>query len=386
MSRFVTLSLLLFSSSACSDALPLAPYEEEVEPGPLGLRAVGNRIEDADGRHVVLRGVNRSGTEYQCIKDFGDGQVRHFDGPSDAASIDAIASWRGVNAVRVPLNEHCWLGVEGMPAVGTVEEYRRAVVDYVALLHSKKLTPILDLHWVGAGSLPADRLEPMPDAKYAPQFWRSVAATFKDDPNVVLEPFNEPYPNGNSDGDLAWHVFRDGGLQLVGVRRGQPATGESYDSVGMQALVDAIRSTGARHLILVGGIQYSNNLERWLEFRPVDPIENLGAAWHVYDKNECVTEECWDATVAPVAAAVPLVTTEFGEQDCDDVFVEPLLGWLDQRQVGYLAWSWNAYGPCSPVGGPMRANPWSLVTDYTTGTPNGGYAQAVFEHLRATTP
>jgi hypothetical protein len=312
--------------------------------------------------------------------------VRHFDGPSDAASIDAIATWPGVNAVRVPLNEHCWLGVEGMPAVGTTAEYRRAVLDYVALLHSAKLTPILDLHWVGAGSVPADRLEPMPDAEYAVAFWRSVAATFKNDPNVVLEPFNEPYPNGNSGGELAWQAFRDGGVQFVGVRRGQPATGETYTAVGMQALVDAIRSTGARHLILVGGIQYSNNLERWLDFRPSDPIGNLAAAWHVYDKNPCRTEECWNATVAPVAAAVPLVTTEFGEQDCDSVFVEPLLHWLDRHEAGYLAWSWNAYGPCNPPGGMMRANPWSLITDYASGAPNGAYAQAYFDHLEATSP
>src|SRR5688572_4978895 len=117
MSRFVTLPLLFVLSVACSDAAPLIPYE--AEPGPLGLRAVGNRVEDAEGNDVILRGVNRSGTEYQCTKDFGDGRIRHFDGPSDAASIDAIKSWRGVNAVRVPLNEHCWLGVEGMPAVGT---------------------------------------------------------------------------------------------------------------------------------------------------------------------------------------------------------------------------------------------------------------------------
>src|SRR2546422_3166294 len=51
-----------------------------------------------------LRGVNRSGTEYACAQGWG-----MFDGPSDSASVQAIASWKA-NVVRVPLNETCWLG------------------------------------------------------------------------------------------------------------------------------------------------------------------------------------------------------------------------------------------------------------------------------------
>jgi len=377
---FVALVTLVLGG--CADANPLVTHVEAgATPGPFDLRVVENRIENEAGETVVLRGVNRSGTEYQCTKDFGDDTVRFFDGPSDDASIAAIASWPSVNAVRVPLNEHCWLGVNGMPAVGTRDAYRRAIVDYVARLHAYGLTPILELHWVGPGKLPADRLQPLPDADYAETFWRSVASTFKQDPKVVFEPFNEPYPNGNSDHELAWKAFRDGGIQIVGTRRGEASTGEDYRAVGMQALVDAIRSTGARQLILVGGIQYSNNLEHWLTYRPYDPAENLAAAWHVYNKNECNHEECWNAQAAPVAAAVPLVATEFGQDDCADTMVRPFLDWLDAVGAGYLAWSWNAYGPCRPAGTMPRGSPWSLITDYTAAAPNSGYAQAYFDHL-----
>ena len=38
-----------------------------------------------------------------------------FDGPVDDASIDAIKSWN-MNAVRVPMNEHCWLNINGVPS------------------------------------------------------------------------------------------------------------------------------------------------------------------------------------------------------------------------------------------------------------------------------
>ena len=33
----------------------------------------------------------------------------------------------------------------------------------------------------------------MPDLDHSPAFWTSVAATFKSDPGVVFDVFNEPY-------------------------------------------------------------------------------------------------------------------------------------------------------------------------------------------------
>src|SRR6266487_707754 len=83
----------------------------QVPPGPTPAPAVhvqGNRLVDLAGRPVRLRGVNRSGAEYACAQGWGI-----FDGPSDSASVSAIASWR-TNVVRLPLNETCWLGLNGV--------------------------------------------------------------------------------------------------------------------------------------------------------------------------------------------------------------------------------------------------------------------------------
>ena len=74
-------------------------------PGTVAqLRVSGNELVRASGQQVVLRGVDRSGTEYECVQGHGI-----FDGPSDQASVSAMRS-RGINAVRVPLNEACWNG------------------------------------------------------------------------------------------------------------------------------------------------------------------------------------------------------------------------------------------------------------------------------------
>ena len=68
------------------------------------VRVSGNELVSAGGRPVVLHGVDRSGTEYECVQGHGI-----FDGPSNKASISVMRS-RGINAVRVPLNEACWNG------------------------------------------------------------------------------------------------------------------------------------------------------------------------------------------------------------------------------------------------------------------------------------
>jgi endoglucanase len=59
-----------------------------------GIRVSGNQLVDGNGNAIHLQGVNRSGTEYACVQVWGI-----FDGPSDAASVKAIASWH-VNIVR----------------------------------------------------------------------------------------------------------------------------------------------------------------------------------------------------------------------------------------------------------------------------------------------
>ena len=149
----------------------------------------------------------------------------------------------------------------------------------------------------------------------------------------------------------------------------------------MQAMVDAIRGTGSTHVILLGGIQYSNALTQWLAHKPTDPLGQLGAAWHLYNFNACVSAACWDVAPAAVAAAVPLVATEIGQDDCMGGFITPLMQWLDAHGAGYLAWSWNADGACMTAGGPVAT--WSLITNFTTGAPNGGYAQAFYDHVAA---
>ncbi|MET8945753.1 cellulase family glycosylhydrolase [Streptomyces sp. NPDC004542] len=301
-----------------------------------------------------LRGVNRSGAEFMCVQNRGI-----FDGPVDAASVQAIAKWK-TNVVRVPLNEDCWLGINGVNSAYSGSNYRTAISNYVSLLRSYGQSVILELHWsdgvyTGSGSncstYGANCQKPMPDNDHAPAFWKSVAGTFKSDQSVIFDLFNEPFPNSvMSDYNASWNCWRNGGSSC---------TGFSYTVAGMQTLVNAVRSTGATNPVMVGGISYSNDLSQWLSHVPSDSANNLVASWHSYNFNYCNTQSCWDSQIAPVAAAYPLVVGEIGENDCAHGYIDTLMNWLDAKNISYLGWTWNTWD-CSS--GP------SLISDYN-GTP-----------------
>jgi hypothetical protein len=89
----------------------------------------GNHLIGRNGQVLRLAGVNRSGAEYACAEGWGI-----WDGPTDTDSaVKAMTGWR-INAVRLPLNEACWLGINGVKAAYSGHNYRSAIADYVGRL------------------------------------------------------------------------------------------------------------------------------------------------------------------------------------------------------------------------------------------------------------
>jgi endoglucanase len=318
--------------------------------GGLALHVSGNRLVNAAGQPVRLLGVDRSGTEYACIQGWGI-----FDGPNDAGSVAAMASWH-INAVRVPLNEDCWLDINGVnPAYGGAN-YQNAIVNYVKLLHQSNLYVILDLHWSAPGTQRATGQMPMPDADHAPAFWQSVAATFKSDPAVVFDLYNEPY-------GVDWNCWLNG------------CSAPGWQAAGMQQLVSSVRAAGATNVIMLGGLAYANDLTGWLSHEPTDTAHQLAASFHTYNFNTCNSLACWNTQESPVAAQVPLITGEIGENDCGHGFIDSYMAWADSHAVSYLGWTWDTW---SCTNGP------ALITSYN-GTPTG-FGVGFRDHLLKINP
>jgi endoglucanase len=335
----------------------------KAEAAPLSISISGNHFVNGAGQTIRLLGVNHTSSEYACVDGFG-----YDDGHFDDADAAAIASWNA-DAVRVPINEDCWLGINGQPSKSqeplTQAGYQQAVESYVSALNARGLYAILDLHWSAPGTQVAMEQQPMPDNDHSPAFWQSVATTFKDNPAVVFDLFNEPYdptdPRSGSDltpqDKVTWNCWETGTED--GPAGGAPCDTSAYDpegnkllsyqAAGMQTLLDAIRGTGARQPVMVGGLDFANDLSQWATHAPNDPLNQEAASFHNYMGKSCDNLACWNGQIAPVAAGVPVVTGEFDEDNYAEskcankspsTFDQDFMGWADQHGISYLAWGW----------------------------------------------
>src|ERR687886_798954 len=99
-----------------------------------------------------------------------------------------MVNWK-INIVRIPLNEDCWLGING-PVLGG-PAYQQVIKTYVNLLNRNNIYALVDLHINAPGTQQALHLEPAADADHAVDFWRSVATAFNGNNRVIFDLFNE---------------------------------------------------------------------------------------------------------------------------------------------------------------------------------------------------
>jgi fibronectin type 3 domain-containing protein len=342
------------ANSASVTATPIAPVPPTGMVSVTGLHVSGKQILNAQNQVVTLHGVDKSGAEYECLAS-----AKVFDGPSDAASVAVLQTW-DINIVRLPVNEDCWLGINGVQIGGTA--YQTAIVNYVNLLTSNNIAAIVDLQWAAPGTTLSNQLTPMPDADHALTFWTSVANTFKSNSSVIFDLFNEPFPDNNSNSTAAWTCLLNGGT----------CPGVTYTAVGTQSMVNTIRATGSTNIIMVPGVQFTNVLDQWLAYKPTDPANQLAASWHSYANQICSTTSCWTSVIQPILAQSPLIAGEIGENDCQDIYINPLMTFLDTNGGSYLAWAWDTYD-CSSFP--------SLISDYN-GTPTA-FGLGYYDHLLA---
>jgi endoglucanase len=327
-----------------------------VSRSELAVAVSGNHLVSAQGEALRLVGVDRSGTEYMCEAGIGI-----FYGPTNAASIAAMKAWH-INSVRLPLNEDCWLGINDLKPAYSGSAYRVAIEAYVAQLNAAGIYVILEVHWNAPGRERARAHQHMLDASHGYTLWHSIASAFKNRPAVLFDLYNEP-------GNLASTTNEEWGCWAHGCR----------EYAGMDGLVSAVRATGARNVILVAGVGGASIDSEWLRYEPRDPLHQLAATFHVYDDHSACTEEsCWNSTLLPIAAQVPVVNDEFGEVRCGE---PSSIAWLN-RWMSYatahgfsmLAWTWDAW-PEACSKGPV------LITNFNgSPTPFGAAVKAFYAH------
>jgi endoglucanase len=345
----------------------------------LSIRVVGNHfVQGAGGKShkVRLIGVNRSGSEYACASD--DGQGGHgfgfFQGPTSDRAIQAMKTWH-VNAVALPLNEACWLGgYGGLKAQFTGDNYRNAIAGYVKRLNAHGIFVVLRLSGAGPdghvyGAEPGDAEIPMADADHALDFWASVASRFRGNHAVLFHAYDEPHK-------ITFSCSLNGCATDANGSEGEPNFGP-YQAVGHQAIVDTIRSTGATQPIIVSGIDFAGDVSRWEQFMPNDPKNSLVVGWNSFDYSGNFGAS--KADLSSLSNRHPVLIGGFGDTDCNSDYSLKLMRFADGQGISYLAWTWNTeadYGGCAnALLGPT-------VGAYFTGHPSG-FGKGVRQHFRA---
>jgi hypothetical protein len=88
---------------------------------------------------------------------------------------------------------------------------------------------------------------------------------------------------------------------------------KKYEAVGMQQMLDTIRSTGAKNVVVAGGLEWAYDFNGILAGRELkDPTGNgVIYANHAYD-NKGESVNTWIASMEEAAAKFPVIISEFG--------------------------------------------------------------------------
>jgi hypothetical protein len=335
---------------------------------PMPLKVVGTRILNNKDQPVILRGVNAASLEWT---NNGEGHILQ------TVKI-AIDDWR-VDHIRLPLSQDRWFG-KAPEQKDEGKAYRALVKEIVDLCASKGCYIILDLHWSNVGEWGTNiGQHSMPDTNSL-AFWKDFAPVFANHPAVLYDLYNEPH-------DVSWDIWLNGGTVTDRPnQRGAPA--KTFEAVGMQKLLDTVRATGAKNVVVAGGLDWAYDFSGILDGRQLKDPDGNGVIYanHAYN-NKGHSVETWIGRMEKATAKLPVIVSEFGgsggpnrraafgrapNPKGDDWLLHVMQALQDHN------WSWTAWD-MHPSAGPTLISDWNY-------TPTPDFGVFVKQALSGTLP
>jgi hypothetical protein len=325
-----------------------SPVVRKPPPGmlPPPLRVAGNQVLAPDGKPVWLQGLCVDSLEWSHV---GERVVQSV--------IAGVYQWKA-NIIRLPVQMRAdagkgfWFG-KSIYQKDEGKRYREIVDSAVNAASGLGAYLIIDLHGFRAPT--GEALE----------FWKDVATRYKNHPAVLFELFNEPH-------DITWDIWRDGGdvYDEVKAREGVVAENKekllAFKAVGMQRLIDAIRATGAKNIIIAGGIDWSGDISGVINGYELD---DRGGDGIIYTAHVYPWKKDWLGKFLRVAEKHPVLIGEVGAIRAweDFSFIGPdqrypLEGWAEDM-IGCIQkykLHWTAFS-FHPRCGPMIVSDWEYT-------------------------
>jgi hypothetical protein len=303
-------------------------------PLPPELRVAGNQLQTPDGKAVWLQGLCVDSLEWSA----GGERVQQ-------SVVVAIEQWKS-NVIRLPVMDKFWFGQGPNQKRDGGVGYRKIVDAVVEAAASRGAYVAVDLHGFGA-----------PMEEHA-TFWQDVATRYKNHPAVLFELFNEAH-------GISWKMWRDGGnLEDPGSKRQDvnaaenkfELTGET--SPGMQGLLEAVRATGAKNIVIVGGLDWGYDLSGVIKDYALQ--ERAGGNGIMYSSHIYPWKSNWQGNTLAAAVKYPVFVGEVGCPPDYSGFQfippsgrHPLEGWAEDMlaliQKHKLNWTGFSFHPgCGP--------------------------------------
>ncbi|HBC88977.1 MAG TPA: hypothetical protein DCZ94_18705 [Lentisphaeria bacterium] len=287
------------------------------------LKVDGNRLKTAGGSEKWLQGVCVDSLEWSAS---GDNVLQSI-------SI-AIDLWKS-NCIRLPMKDSFWFGREDGQKDGG-EAYRKLIDSAIETCAKRGAYLVLDLHRFGSS-----RQEHV-------EFWKDAATRYKDNPAVLFELFNEPH-------GISWDMWRNGGdLKDPNKKNTDVNAAENTEkqegtrSPGMQALVDAIRATGAKNIIIAGGLDWGYDLSGIMNGSALDDKGGNGIMYssHVYP-----WKSDWAGKTLIAAEKYPLFIGEVGcqpepmpwQKSTEDpkIWAPDMIGFIQKNKLNWTGFSFH---------------------------------------------
>lgn len=315
---------------------------------PPAIRVVGNKVLDENGKEVWLQGVNIMSLDWNP------------QGERVLLSTKvAIEDWKS-NIIRLAISDAYWYGTKGGAKDGG-KAYRELVDAVINMAANRGAYVLLDLHQYRA-----------PKQEHA-DFWTDAATRYKNHPALIFDVMNEPF-------GTSWEVWQKGGLvetKKEGVDESAFLSEEdkiknnaAFRSIGMQGLVDAVRATGAKNVILAGGLDWGYDLSGVTKGYALD---DKGGNGIIYGSHVYPWKSGWQAKFLDAAAKHPILFGENGgrvkkmsfipdaQQEDVKTWVPAFLGLVQQHKLHWTGFSFH------PAASPELISDW----DYTP-TPEWG--------------